>query len=111
MHQKPSLTALKFSVLELERLYEAVTAQETEFPASPCCECGKVLELCTGRGTPEPGNFTLCSGCGCLNVFGEDMKLRKPTDEEIFEAAHNRDLQTLRRGLERFATFREARKP
>ena len=100
--------ARDLAIYELEKLYKLVTAPITEVPTSTCCECGEVLRACSGPGTPSPGDFSLCFGCGCLNVFGDDLALRRPTDEEIFMAAADRDLQTLRRGIERFIASRKA---
>ena len=68
---------------------------------SACCECGDMLERCFGLGQPEPGDFTLCIRCGCLNVFDETLRLRAPTDDELFEAAAHAGIQLARRAIER----------
>lgn len=73
---------------------------ETEMPPSQCCECGYKVNGASGPCKPEPGDLTLCIQCACLNVFNTDLSLRKPTDEEIFAAAVNPDLQQLRKMIE-----------
>ena len=98
MFSKSSRTLNELSTSDLLKLYEFITGPETEVPASPCCECGKVLELCAGKkNTPSPGDLSICFDCGGLNVFGQDLRLRKPTDEETFAAAADSEFQTLRR--------------
>lgn len=72
---------------------------ETKLPESACCECGHRMDACSGPTLPSEGDLTLCIACACLNVFDADLKLRRPTDDEIFEAAKDSDLQTLRRAI------------
>lgn len=60
---------------------------KTQVAASVCCECGAMLDGVSGPCQPSPGDMTLCIYCGCLNVFDDDMLLRRPTDDEFLEAA------------------------
>ena len=69
---------------------------ETKLPESACCECGHQMDACSGARQPSEGDYTLCIRCACLNIFTADLTLRKPTDEEIFEAAKDSGLQSLR---------------
>ena len=49
---------------------------------------------------PETGDLSLCIKCGCLNAYGEDLKLTKPTDEQYLWAAQDRKIQFMRRAIE-----------
>jgi len=66
---------------------------------SPCCECGEILGAATGPRTPFEGDFALCIKCASLNIYCADLSLRRPNDDEIFEAAKNSELQALRRAI------------
>jgi hypothetical protein len=104
MPSRPPYITGGLSAPDLVKLYEFVSGPGTDVPASCCCECGNVLELCTGKAkAPSPGDFSLCFRCSCLNVFDRELRLRKPTDDEIFAAAADPELQALRRGVEWFA--------
>lgn len=70
---------------------------ESEVSSSPCCECGHVLDRVSGPDQPVPGDFTLCIRCTSLNVFAENMLFRRPTDDEIFNAAASSEVQAVRR--------------
>jgi len=72
---------------------------ETMVPESACCECGHVMDACTGETQPTEGDYTLCIECACLNIFDADLTLRRLTDDEIFEAAKDSHLQALRRAI------------
>jgi hypothetical protein len=72
-------------------------SMDVETPSSACCECGKRLNGAAGPREPRPGDLLLCIGCGSLNVFGEDLRLRRPTDDEMFEAARTSSVQEVRR--------------
>jgi len=81
-------------------LAATIFGRDTKCPSSPCSECGKVHDMATGPCEPHPGNFSLCIECGCLNVYGEDMRLRAPTEDELFMVAQDKEAQSLRRILE-----------
>jgi hypothetical protein len=89
------------SIENIQRAARVVMGDETNHPSSPCCECGKMLDRCTGHGCPEPGDGTLCINCGCLNIFDSDLRLRRPTDDEIFAAAKMPVIQIIRRLIEK----------
>ena len=36
---------------------------------------------------PKPGDFTVCIRCGHIMAFGNNLRLRNLTDEEIIEVA------------------------
>jgi len=81
-----------------------MSIEEVVVPAGKCCECGHETNRATGvdgRGEPSPGDFSLCVGCASLNVFGADLKVRAPTEEEILKAAADPEVQRARRLLQR----------
>jgi hypothetical protein len=49
---------------------------------------------------PAEGDATLCTFCAEWNVFGEGLKLRRPTDEEAYKFAHVPAWVSLRRYLQ-----------
>lgn len=65
-------------------------------PENNCTNCGKRLDAVDNLGEeeemPEPGNFTVCLGCGHVMVFAEGLSLRDPDDSEIHEIAGNPEL-------------------
>lgn len=67
--------------------------------ASPCCECGKLLTGASGPCQPSPDDMTLCLYCGSLNVFDVNLRLRRPTDAEFFEAAKSPVIQALHHAI------------
>ena len=72
---------------------------ETHCKPSSCCECGNENDAASGPCQPSPGDFSLCIACGSLNVFDNDLSLRSPVDDEIFEAAKSSEVQLLRRAI------------
>lgn len=74
---------------------------DTKMPKSVCCECGAKLDGAAGEGdiTPDPGDMSVCIYCGSLNVFSDNLTLRKPTVEEYVESTKNRKLQEYRKAV------------
>lgn len=70
---------------------------ETEVPESTCCECGHRFTHASGPCKPSPGDYTLCIECTSLNIFADDLTVRRPTIEEYCTAAASSELQALRR--------------
>lgn len=85
---------------ELKTVQRAGGSDETRLTPSPCCECGRLLDAASGTGFPKPDDFTLCAYCGSINVFNEELKLRAPTEEELFFVAVNKPVQVMRAILE-----------
>lgn len=57
-------------------------------PPSTCPHCAVTLDAASAMGSnkqPKPGAATLCVACGEWSVFGKGLRLRKPTDDELFE--------------------------
>jgi hypothetical protein len=58
-------------------------------PLSHCPNCGQKLTACgmfDDSHAPVPGNIALCF-CGHVLVFGDDLVLREPNDQEIIDLA------------------------
>lgn len=57
-----------------------------DIPASPCLNCGSLLDAATQPDDPslqpKPGELTMCTYCGAILVFDEEMRHRLPTPEE-----------------------------
>lgn len=53
-----------------------------------CAVCGHKLDGASGVGNntvPKPGDVSICIRCTNISVFGDDLKLRKPTENEMKE--------------------------
>ena len=53
--------------------------------ASICPPCGNVIEWAThtdGTSVPGPGDLAVCSYCGHVSVFTEDLSIRQLTEDE-----------------------------
>lgn len=76
---------------------------------SPCWSCGKELDGATGKeGGPSPGDFSLCVECGELNVYDDNLKLRKPTDDEREDAESDPGFMEMKNFLNSFITYMKA---
>lgn len=59
-----------------------------EIPEQHCPHCSKLIDL-TGQLTadpemqPQPGDYSVCFGCGGVLVFETGFRLRMPTPDEI----------------------------
>lgn len=62
---------------------------DRDVPESICPGCGEKLNRAVaGDGSaPEPGCASICTHCGDVAVFGNDLKLVKPNDEQAKEIA------------------------
>lgn len=71
----------------------------TAIPTGHCLACGAKMECAThiGAATPDPGDVTLCLWCGHIMVFGDDLTVHNPTDEEMQRIAGSRDVIALQR--------------
>ena len=62
--------------------------ETTRMPDDKCSYCGKLFTQAAAAhwnpsSLPEPGSVSICVGCGSLHVFGDDLHLRRPTEEEL----------------------------
>ena len=66
-------------------------------PESPCRTCGAIVEFATTKddSRPSPGDLSICFYCRTLSVFGDDLRLREPTDEEWIEIAGDEDVKAV----------------
>lgn len=48
------------------------------------CECGRINFQATGFDdyVPQPGDASLCEGCGKIMIFTRKMTLRRPSPKE-----------------------------
>ncbi len=61
------------------------TPYTTKLPSDSCPHCGKVLDraLQMKGYSPSEGSVSICIRCANVSLFGENLRLRKPTDEEL----------------------------
>jgi hypothetical protein len=77
---------------------------------SMCLNCGQKTSLATDKGhgrKPKPGDISICTYCGHIMIFDDELKNRESTDNEIFDIAGNRDIvrvQTIRKTCHDVAT-------
>lgn len=64
--------------------------------ASPCGHCGKRLDNASGAPGErvEPGCYSICTSCGGLNRFDDEMRLVRVSDEELAEMPEDFRTQT-----------------
>lgn len=53
--------------------------------STPCGHCGKELDAASGAPgeVPRPGCFSVCTACGGINRFDDQMRLVRVSDEEL----------------------------
>ncbi len=59
-----------------------------EIPEAVCPSCGYKMEAATnatGKGTPAPGDISMCFGCTEVLTFNADMTQRALTPEEFLD--------------------------
>lgn len=55
-------------------------------PPSTCPSCMATLDARTGiDARPKPGDASICIECKTLLIFDENLRLRRPTEEEIIQ--------------------------
>lgn len=60
-----------------------VEVESSRTPGTKCPGCGKLLDACTGFGTPSPGDYTICMYCKTWLIFNEDLTMREVTTEDL----------------------------
>jgi hypothetical protein len=73
----------------------------TRTKLNACPHCGKTIDSAStpDRGSdykPEPGDASLCFGCGEWCMFQDDLTLRKPSEEELIEIGLDPDCRRVR---------------
>jgi hypothetical protein len=64
-------------------------------PGSACVNCGKGMDAASpvgGGREPQAGDCAVCFYCRHLMVYGNDLRLRNLTDEEVIEVAGDPEL-------------------
>jgi hypothetical protein len=64
-----------------------------------CLHCGKKLDSASGSASPEPGDISICIGCGGVLIFGDDCLMRLPTAKEEADALSDDRVQQIRIAL------------
>jgi len=75
---------------------------------SKCPECGKRLDGCSGvnhNDQPKAWDVSICIQCASIAVFGEDLRLRKPTCKESTEFEKNAELMEAQEKMKRFRKY------
>jgi hypothetical protein len=54
-------------------------------PVTSCPTCCKVIDAATGLNAkfPEPGNLSVCVGCGTMLQYDEGLALKKLNEEQL----------------------------
>ena len=58
----------------------------TRLPAQVCLACGYTVDAHSalgGHAGPEDGDVAICVECGYLMVFNSQLRLRRPTPDEL----------------------------
>jgi hypothetical protein len=77
--------------------------EEYHVPGSACINCGKDIDAASPVGSgraPQSGDFSICLYCRHLMVYGDDLRVRNLTDEEVIEVAGDPDLVLAMKMLE-----------
>lgn len=66
-------------------------------PENHCLNCKHVITAATSvTGMPDlmptPGDVSICTYCGDIAVYAQDLTLREPTATEAFEIAGDKEL-------------------
>ncbi len=73
-------------------------------PDITCPECHYVANRCAGVATesrPVPGDLSLCIACAAIAVFDDELRLRRPTEEERAWAENDAYVRFTRAAIER----------
>jgi len=85
-----------------------ISMVSTEISSSECPGCGRYLDVATSfKGEePEVGSASICSECGYIAIFDENLKLRDPTEAELEEIKKEPVVQQLLALMENVNRFR-----
>jgi len=85
-------------VAHLKLLFISVSRRMPEsfhVPPVMCPSCGKHLDAASSPDDdvkPSVGDISVCIYCSHICVFGDDMVLRNPTDEEMLQIAGDKQV-------------------
>jgi hypothetical protein len=87
---QPTVFMVRAAITYMDEIEEEDEAAKGDKPirmdnTCPYCETIQTgLTGLTGKGNgPNPGDVSLCADCGNISIFGEDMQLRVPSEEDI----------------------------
>lgn len=64
-------------------------------PEQPCPYCGFKNNAVAGPDAdPAPGDVAICANCIQPSLFGDDLKLRKPTEKEAADLAKDPEMRS-----------------
>jgi hypothetical protein len=67
-----------------------------KIPDSPCWQCGKPVNRATAAAdngnAPEEGDTSICTHCGAISEFDEELRAVKPSDEKLKEVMDRPDV-------------------
>lgn len=86
---RESLRAAKREILE----------HTTRTPLSHCLDCGMIVTAGTPSDVnapdyrpPQPGDLAICINCAHVMAYGDDLRVRALTDQEMIEVAGDADM-------------------
>lgn len=70
---------------------------DSDLPISICWHCDIALDAATDPEdeslVPTEGAVSICIYCGAVGIFGPDLALRAPTEDELDEFGHDREFR------------------
>ena len=81
-------------------------------PEARCVRCGKPLDAATamdGVNAPGPGDVGVCLKCHYPQIYGDDMQMREPTEEELHELARDTSVVKAMRTLKVYKLYKLVR--
>lgn len=79
-------------------------------PNAACINCGKDMDAAspvTGGRAPQAGDIALCLYCRHLMAYGDDLRIRNLTDEEVIEVAGDREILLAMQMLEHYDYWKD----
>jgi hypothetical protein len=68
-----------------------ILGNDRRIQPAACLQCKAVNDGATSVGekdeTPEPGNIAICSECGHIMAYDDNMQMRELTDKEMLDVA------------------------
>ena len=94
-----AITALQFAVDAMSKHYfggqfkGTVIVGERTVPDAKCYECGAAINRASGMddpgSMPDPGCVVVCSQCGAIAVFDDELRPVKPPEKDLDEIRNN----------------------
>lgn len=58
-----------------------------------CPECKTKIKVLSGPRAPEAGAMVVCGNCSALMVLNEDLRARRPTPREAYDAENDLEVR------------------